>query len=326
MAYDKQVVAAVNERFAQRREEAFSRLEQRRQEVYEKLPDMRRLDRELSLTTLTLAKEAVENHLSEERIAQLRRDNLVLQSRRMELLAQGGFPTDYLKLQFRCPACEDLGYIGTRMCDCYREELVREAYRHSVLANAVPEASFGAFRLDYYPDIPDGTGVAPRERMENNLRICREFAFQFPKQTRSLLLQGPTGLGKTFLSGCISRELVEQGVDVVYETAHGIFDTLERDKFSSNAETHAAAQRILDCELLIIDDLGTEFVTAFSVSALYNLINTRLLRKKKMIISTNCDMSQLEKLYSARIVSRLVGEFTLLQFCGQDIRFLKSMD
>lgn len=326
MAYDKQVVARVNERFAQRREEAFSRQEQRRQEVYAALPNIRELDRKLSMTTMTLAREAVLSTLTPERIEQLRKENLVLQSQRMEQLAAGGFPPDYLKLTFHCPKCEDLGYVGPKMCDCYREELIREAYQSSVLAAAVPEASFGGFSLDYYSDQPDETGVSPRERMEHNLAVCKDFAFHFEDQHKSLLMQGPTGLGKTFLSGCISKELVERGVDVVYDTAHSIFETMERDKFTNSAEAHAATQRILDCELLIVDDLGTEFISNFTTSALYNLINTRMLKKKKMILNTNCDMKNLEKQYGPRVVSRLVGEFSLLKFCGEDIRFLKTLE
>lgn len=325
MAYDKKVIAEVNELFLRRREEAFSSLEQRRQEVYARSPQIQQLDQQLSLTTFTLAKEAVAGDLSPEKIQQLKEQNITLRSQRAELLVSLGYPFDYLKLKFHCPKCEDLGYVGSTMCSCYKEELVRTAYHQSVLASAVPDASFDAFVLDYYSPVPDATGVSPRDRMVHNFGICKQFAADFASQQKSLLMQGPTGLGKTFLSGCISKELVEQGVDVVYDTAHNIFSILEKEKFTNDELSHQSAQRFFDCDLLIIDDLGTEFISNFSVSALYNLINTRLLKKKFMIINTNCEMPELEKNYSSRIVSRFLGDFTLLKFCGQDIRFLKGM-
>lgn len=325
MGYEKKVVAAVNNIFSGRREMAFTTVERHRQEACQKIPQLQDIERQLSLTAMTIAREAVLHKLSEQRLHELRQENLMLQSRRVELLVAGGFPPDYLTLKFHCKKCEDLGYVGTEMCSCYKEELIKQAYHSSVLASAVPDASFAAFQLDYYSSAPDGTGIPPRERMAANLEKCKQFAFHFAQQNKSLLLQGPTGLGKTFLSGCISKELVEQGVDVMYDTAHNIFSILERDKFNGNAITREEAERVLECELLIIDDLGTEFITAFSVSALYNLINTRLLRHKLMIINTNCEMKELEKLYTPRVASRLVGEFTLLKFYGEDIRFIKEM-
>jgi DNA replication protein DnaC len=209
------------------------------------------------------------------------------------------------------------------MCGCYKKELLRESYQTSTLALVMPHADFDSFSLDFYPEQPDRPGaVSPRERMSFILNYCRSYCADFDGHCESLLFQGPTGLGKTFLSSCISKELISRGFDIYYETAYNIFALLEKEKFSApSPEISDAVRRIFECDLLIIDDLGTEFHTPFTTAALYNMINSRILRRAPMIISTNFETAELEKLYSPRIISRLMGEFVLLRFSGEDIRF-----
>ncbi len=325
MSYSKRVISTVNDIFERRREHAFSTLTKRKEELIAKSDEINALNRELAALPAVVIRATAEGVDVASQIQNIKKKSRELRMKRSEKLVELGYPLNYLDLLFNCEKCEDNGYIGSEMCVCYKNELIRQAYSQSVLAGAVPEASFKAFSLEYYSDVPDESGVSPRDRMKMNLNVCKGFAKKFDKQSKSLLLSGGTGLGKTFLSGCISKELVERGVDVVYETAHNVFATLEREKFSSSEETRREAERFLSADLLIIDDLGTEFISSFTVAALYNLINTRILKKKLMIISTNCEMRELERLYTSRIASRLVGEFTLLEFVGDDIRFIKGM-
>jgi len=313
----------VNEIFEKRRLDAADALEARRAEAFAAVPELRDICLQLRAVSAELVGLTARGDADPDSVGSLRRRHGELMQKRRELLDGAGLPPDYLEIKRVCPLCGDNGFVGSEMCRCYLAELRRYAYMTSPLAASQPDADFSAFDLGFYSAEPDGTGISPRRRMEETLSACRRFCENFSDGGNSLLFVGPTGLGKTFLSACIARELLGRGVDVVYDTAHGIFSALERDRFSHTEQTQAAVDRLLSCELLIIDDLGSEFVTAFTVSALYFLINHRLLSSSRMIISTNCELSELEKLYSARITSRLIDKFDLCRFCGEDIRLQK---
>ena len=225
-----------------------------------------------------------------------------------------------------CPICRDSGYVGENMCTCLAE-YCRSEQKKELTSLLSTNATFDDFTLDYYPTAVNPiTGLSPREQMEINYEFCVEYARHFrPGPDRNLLFNGAPGLGKTFLSACIAREVVDHGYSVVYDTAIHVFSCMEKQKFGGGTEEDVRmAERILACDLLILDDLGTEMSTAFIPSALYTIINSRILSEKPTIISTNYTIAQLSQRYTPQIASRLEGEYRLLPFAGSDIRKLKK--
>ena len=227
-----------------------------------------------------------------------------------------------------CRLCGDTGYVGQRMCSCL-DRFCQEEQRKELTSLLHPDASFDDFSLDYYPTGRNAaTGYSPREQMELVYESCVDYASHFrPQRARSLLMTGKPGLGKTFLSACIARAVVGKGYSVVYDTAIHVFSCLEKQKFGGGTEEELRmAERVMECDLLILDDLGTEMTTSFITPALYGIINGRMLEEKPMIISTNLTVAQLSQRYTPQIASRILGQYNILPFEGQDIRQLKSMN
>ena len=329
MAHDGKLLARARERLEQQRADNQAEHQRRLNQVYARVPEIQRIDAQLQgqmarLVRLTLTHK---EDLGEQ-IQALERENLDLQVRRAELLVEHGWPVEYLDEIVSCPQCRDTGLKDGRPCDCleklYNRELTRELsglLRHG-------DESFARFDLSLYSDQPDpGSSVVPREVMEVNYAICKRFAENFPEVSSNLLMQGGTGLGKTYLSACIARVVAEKGCSVCYDSAASALEAFERQKFSRDAEEAEAAatrvRRMLSCDLMILDDLGTEMVTSLSTSALYTLLNTRLVSGRRSIISTNLSDEELQKKYTPQICSRLAGEFRTIPFVGEDIRRLK---
>ena len=249
--------------------------------------------------------------------------NLALQAER-EALINEYFEEGFLDDSPICDICGGSGYIGSNMCECLRE-LCRQEQKKELTFLNVGRETFDQFRLDYYPDrIDPKLGVNIRAVMERTLQTCRRYAYSFSEKSGNLLFSGDTGLGKTFLSACIARTVADNGYSVVYESAGHLFSKLERAKFGGDEEARGDAEKYTACDLLIIDDLGTEMGGQFVTSALYTLINDRLLSRKSTIISTNLDVESLTKRYSPQIVSRLRGDYTRVAFLGEDIRVKKN--
>lgn len=260
---------------------------------------------------------------------ELERESLALQEKRRALLVQAGYPEDYLDPIYACPRCRDTGYVEGNMCDClvklYKQEQTRE------LAPLLGDGDqcFESFRLDYYSPVPLGDEpTAPRARMERIFQFCRRYAEDFSPASGNLLLTGTPGLGKTFLSASIARVVAENGHSVAYDTVSGLLSVFEREKFSRNEDGQSDAasrvRQLLSCDLLILDDLGTELDTAFTRSALYTLVDTRLRSGKKTIITTNLTQADIAQQYGAQLSSRLNGEYNWLVFTGRDIRALRK--
>ncbi len=306
MAYDGKLLARARERLEQQREDNLAEHQRRLERVYARVPEIREIDaarrgQMAKLVSLTLSRRPD----SSEQIEALREENLTLRARRAELLVGHGWPDDYLDDIYSCPRCRDSGLL-----------------RHG-------DESFEHFDLRYYSEEVDpDRHISPRKAMEVNLAICRRFAESFPKVPANLLMQGGTGLGKTYLSACIARVVAGKGFSVCYDSAAAALDAFERQKFSRDSAEAAAAdtrvKRMLSCDLMILDDLGTEMITSVSVSALYTLLNTRLVAGRRIILNTNLSAEELEKKYGPQICSRLAGEFQALPFLGQDIRRLKK--
>lgn len=329
MAYDGKLLARARGQLEQLRAENQALQQRRISEVYYKVPEIQRIDERMrqqmtELVHLTISRPADMS----EKISALKDENLDLQMRRAELLTENGWSIDYLDEIISCQKCRDTGVYEGHPCSCleklYNKELTKEL---GTLMQSGDEC-FESFDLKLYPDTPDPVrGVIPREVMGMVFSSCRRFADSFPDVSSNLLLQGGTGLGKTYLSACIARVVAEKGYSVCYDTASAAFDAFETQKFSRDAAAAEAAglrvKRMLSCDLMILDDLGTEMCTPGSVSALYTLINTRIVTKKCCIISTNCSDEELSRRYTPQIYSRIKGEFLPLPFVGSDIRLMK---
>ena len=304
-------------------------LSERRAEAYRKAPELSLIERELRALVPKAAVAALQHGQDVGRaIDEIAARSLKLQEKRRELLRGIGFPEDYIDEIYSCPICCDTGYRDGHVCSCL-EALYREEVRKS-LSNLLKlgNESFESFDLSYYSDHPDADGDSPRQHMRMIRDICKLYAEKFGPGSENLLFQGGTGLGKTFLSACIARVVAESGFSVAYVTAVSCVADFELQKFSRGSEAGEAAQeqveRYLGCDLMILDDLGTEMAGGYAPTALYTLIDGRLSAGKTTIISTNLKTEELERRYSPQIVSRLKGEYTEFVFKGSDIRQIKK--
>lgn len=320
MAYSKETYKKAEQELAQRRKRALAEREDRHRIAVESVPEILETEERMSAAGLATIKAlgmgAVD---AKEYIRKLSEINLNAQAQRRMFLKKAGFPEDWLDVHYSCPKCEDKGFVNGIMCDCFKDLLKSLEYEKLCSKLPVGSCRFDNFKLDYYPD---GAGTSPRRRMESVLNYCKTYATDFSRRSPSLLLYGKTGLGKTHLSLAVAGKAVESGYGVIYTSAQNLFNKLEKEKFGrSDGNTE---ETILDCDLLIIDDLGAEFTTQFTVSALYNIINSRELEGKPTIISTNLTPEQLTSTYSERIASRILSNFVMLYFDGSDIRQIKT--
>ena len=329
MNYDGKLLAQARSTLDRNREQNAAEQQRRTALIYSLIPEIAEIDGTMraqmaELVRLTISRTpdlAVKLHALQE-------SNLDLQMRRAELLTEKGYPIDYLDEIISCKLCHDTGYVDGAVCECLKKQYNRELTKELAVLLRDGSESFENFSLDYYSDSPDpATGRSPREVMEVVLSGCRKFANNFPDVSTNLMLRGGTGLGKTYLSACIARVVAEKGFSVCYDTASSALEAFERQKFARSPEESEAAslrvRRMLSCDLMILDDLGTEMVTPMSTSALYTLINTRLTGKQRTVISTNCSNAELERRYNDQICSRLYGEYLELPFVGTDIRLQK---
>lgn len=327
MGYSKQVIEKVKDEFERKRKAAEDAAEERKAEMYGACPVLRQIDNALAATGLKVYKAALDGKDGlEERIAALRKENEELQDDKRRILKMNGKPENYLDVVYSCKKCSDTGYDGLNMCSCMKKALVKEAYETSGLGAVLTKQGFDNFDLEYYSDAKTSNGISPRDNMRYILEEAKQYVKDFGKTERNanLLFIGKTGLGKTHISTAIAKGVIDKGYDVVYDTVQNIMNTYEQQTFGHNTDAATNVQRYDECALLIIDDLGTEFKNAFTQSVLYNLLNTRIISGKAMIISTNLDDSELfKKQYDDRINSRLIGNFRTFKFMGEDIRIKK---
>ena len=303
-----------------------SRFEARREAIFQRQPRLREIDMELRSTMSRIIAGALRRGTDPRpAVNRLRDENLSLQQEKRQLLADMNLPEDALDAKPACALCGDSGYRGGAVCRCLRSYYAQEQQKELSRMLDLGSQSFDTFSLEWYSDRYDSNiGCAPREHMETVYDVCANYAHQFGKKPANLLLFGQPGLGKTFLSAAIAREVSGEGFSVVYDTAAHIFERFETHKFSREEEADSDVERILGCDLLILDDLGTEMTTAFVQSALYQIVNTRLMEKKSTILSTNLMPGEIARRYSPQIASRIEGEYQLLPFFGEDIRKLKK--
>lgn len=324
MAYSNEIVRKARAELASRKADHESRMLARLHEAYAQVPRIKEIDI-LLRSSMAAAMQAafVKGGDAKAAMEKVKQANLALQKEKTELIERH-FGPGWLDETPICPKCGGSGYIGTFMCGCL-QELCRREQEKEIALLADEGQHFGAFRLDYYSDRPDPkTGISPRAIMSRGYDICRDYAEKFTPAAGNLLFNGGTGLGKTFLSACIAREVAAKGYSVAYETASHLFSKLEKHRFHPDEESCLDVKRLNECDLLIIDDLGTELPGQFVTAALYALLNDRLLANKPMVISTNLNIREIRERYSPQIGSRLNGNFEQIAFVGQDIRVLKN--
>ena len=323
MAYDGRIMQRALARFDEDKQRRASQLEQRRRTAFARAPRLAEIDTELRGTMSRIISSALARGTDPlPAIRVLRDENLQLQRERAQLLAALGYPADWLEEKPACAQCGDTGYVQGGVCRCLRAYYAREQLAELSRLLPLGEDSFETFSFDWYDSaVQPDFGVSPRENMERNFDVCRDYAYQFARGGGNLLLSGGTGLGKTFLSACIARVVSENGFSVVYDTAASVFSRFEDAKF--RRDDGGSEDRCMKCDLLILDDLGTEMTTAFVQSALYQIINGRLMEKRATIISTNLAPEDIGSRYGQAVRSRLEGEYEILPFFGEDIRRLK---
>lgn len=316
MAYNRDNFVKLKKEYETKKKNAIADAESRAAKLHALYPDVALIDEELRLTGVKLMQEAMKGKIGlEERIKAVENENLALQSRREALLKAYNIPLDYSDVKYECSDCMDTGYIGINMCHCFKSALAKAAFETSGLGALLKDQSFDTFDMFYYMDDRQNF-----DKMKKNVEKCRYYADNFDNSGKNLIFIGGTGLGKTHLSTSIAKVVIENGFDVVYDSAPNIFNDFNKEQFKDET---GLTDKYFECDLLILDDLGTEMHTAFTVSCLYNLINTRLNTGKSTIINTNLSIDELRKMYTDRITSRVFGCFEPLLFSGKDIRMQK---
>lgn len=297
----------------------------RKESLYRKVPRIAEIDREIAHFSVAQGKRMLAGDENAQRDLSVR--IAALRTEKQQLMRSLSIPEDYLNPPYECPDCMDTGYIGSSPCHCFTQKAIGLVYTQADLAGILDEENFKTFSLDYYAkdEIDPQSGISALEYARQAESRCFQFARTFGQSYENILLQGETGTGKTFLTHCVAKELLDAGHSVIYLTAHRLFDLLAKNAFRKDIANLPAYQNIFSCDLLIIDDLGTESANSLTVSQFFVCLNERIRNKKAMMISTNLRLSDLATIYSERISSRIVNEFTLLKLYGEDIRIKKKL-
>ena len=319
MAYDGKIMRRALQQFEEDRRTREERFQARRESIFRRQPRLREIEDELRSTMSSIITRDLRHRTDPGPAVEVPREE------KRQLLTQMGLPQDCLDEKPACALCGDTGYRNGQVCRCLRQYYAREQQKELSRMLDLGSQSFDTFSLDWYSQEYDADyGRSARENMETVYDVCADYAHQFGKRPGNLLLFGAPGLGKTFLSAAIAREVSSNGWSVVYDTAGRIFQRFEAQKFTREEDAGDDVDRVLNCDLLILDDLGTEMTTAFVQSALYQIVNTRLMEKKSTILNTNLMPGEIARRYSPQLASRIEGEYQLLPFFGEDIRKLKK--
>jgi len=301
--------------------------EQRKQNLYSRIPRLRAIEEALVRLSIEITR-AILNKSSdpEELLARLKKQQMDLKVEKAELLAANKYPIDYLDEIYQCKTCKDTGFVNHEKCRCFRQKEIYLNYEHSNFGSILSRENFEQFRWEYFPKEADENGIYPLKNMQGIYKRCIDFVNNFDKTDSNLFFIGNPGLGKTFLCNSIAKDLLDKGKSVIYNTVPDLIDSMRKYKFDfDNEEANLPyLNDIYNCDLLIIDDLGTELTTQFSNQVIYNILNKRIQNGKKMVISTNLSLQDFQSIYSERIVSRIIGNFESCKFMGIDIRLKKK--
>ena len=326
MALSNSQYDAIMREYGRQQIENHHKLEERRKEIYARLPVVKQLEAEIAERSVACAKKLLEGDKSV--LDRLKEDLRDLREQKALIIRAAGYPDDYLELHYRCPDCRDTGLVDGRKCHCFLQAQMKLLHAQSNLEDVLERENFNALSYEYYDDteILPQLGITNAAYMRRVVAGCREFVRDFDKKHDNLLFTGSTGVGKTFLTNCIARELMDDFHSVIYLTASDLFDVFSRNKFDyDNAEDMKDMYRfILDCDLLIIDDLGTELNNSFTSSQLFYCINERMNMSRSTIISTNLTLARLRDSYTDRVTSRIMSGYRIIPLYGGDIRLLKK--
>lgn len=298
----------------------------RMQKAYQALPRLLEIDNEISSLSITQAKKLIDG--DEDALTLLHSRLEELTGEKAQLLAEHGYPADYFQPPYDCPDCKDTGYIGSEKCHCFAQAAIDLVYTQSNIRRILETENFQNFSYDYYSSeqINPVTGRSSLETARQAVKDCQDFICTFDSEFRNLFFYGDTGIGKTYLSNCVAKELLDSGHSVIYFTASSLFRIFEKHAFDREQNADEDYLNIFSCDLLIVDDLGTEFSNTFTVSQLFLCLNERILRQKSTIISTNLTLTQLKEIYSERTFSRISSSYTMIKLFGNDIRILKKLN
>ena len=317
----EQIYAEAVEVLRTRRRNAQQEQEQRTDRIRREIPETAELDRQLRAVCGSIL-SAIGRPDNKERLKQIEQHTKAADAMLRDLLTAKGYPADYLDVHYTCQRCDDTGFVGGRPCVCLKQEIGRISAEQFNVRSQLVLCSFADFSLDYYRDLPPEQFHA----MEQNLAVCKAYADSFsPERSGSLLMSGNTGLGKTHLSLAIANALLQRGVHVIYDSIGSLLHILEQEHFGRGDSDSDTLSTMLDCDLLILDDFGTEFRTSFSRSMIYTILNSRMNAGKPMIVNTNLTLGEIREEYGDRVVSRLISASQMLAFYGRDIRIQKSL-
>ncbi len=325
MALTSEQYNSIIQQFDRRRRDNQYALENRIRDVYDKVPQIEEINNSISSISVEAARKRLSGDPSaSERLID---DIEALVNQRKSLLLINGFPADYLEPSYYCEDCKDTGFIGNEKCHCFKQAEIDILFSQSNISSMLQKENFDTFSFEYYSneEIDPFSGKTPLENIDEVVDVCYSYVRNFGKEHKNLLFLGETGVGKTFLTNCIANELLKKSYSVIYLSAIKLFDLLADYSFHSKnaALDEYTPKELLSCDLLIIDDLGTELTNSFTSSAFFNCINERLIQEKSTIISTNLSIENLDEVYSERILSRITGNYTILKIFGDDIRLLK---
>ncbi len=325
MNYSPEISAKAQRIIDERRTKASLQLEERRKEIEKNAPEVLEIQRQAALAASELSKLII-NHKNSfsESFSRIKKNNLDAQNYIREILSSKGYPEDYLDIKYHCSNCRDTGFDdnGTR-CICFKELASSLSIEELNRSANMPECDFEHFKLSYYSEKPDPNGVRPYENMREVFRFCKRYAEGFSLKSGSLLMIGNPGLGKTHMSVSIAKEVLKKGYTCAYGSVQNYLIDIERERFGRGVPGKDTLSLLLSADLLVLDDLGSENCTQFTESVLYNIINTRINTSVPTIVNTNYSAAELRSKYNPRIISRLFGEYSKVNFYGQDIRFIK---
>lgn len=325
---DKSYIKEILREYEKRRENALFQQKLRQEEVYNKIPRLREIDTEISKTGILIATAMLQNSQSyEESLDKIKTEMEKLKREKAILMTENNIPLEYLDINYTCNSCNDTGFLknGSK-CNCLTQELINKAYKMSGVQHVLERENFKTFDINIFSTEPfEGEEYSPRENMLNILNICEGFCINFDEDNEeNLLFYGTTGLGKTFMCNCIAKALLDRGKIVIYQTAFKILEIIEEHRFRKGSQVDMDDNNynlLFDADLLIIDDLGTELTNTFTNTEIFNIINSRLFRRNKTIISTNLSLMEIAETYDNRTFSRVFGKFTPLKFYGPDLRW-----
>ncbi len=325
MAYRRSVYIKAKNILEERRRKAENEQAQRRAAAVAVCPEIAEAEREMAAYAAEVIKSVSMGEDAKQFVLNLSKKNLEAQEKRKAALLSAGFPEDYLDVKYTCPVCHDTGSHDGYYCKCYLELIKQTAKDELGISQSMKKCTFENFDVSLYSEETDSElSVSPRRLATGTLRFCKNYAEKFSRESCSLLISGKTGLGKTHLSLAIANKVIDRGFDVYYASIHTVMDALQKEQFSREKVNESIGDRLYESDLLILDDLGSEFSTQFTVASLYNIVNTRINSGRPMIINTNLTLPELEERYSQRVTSRILGTSERLLLVGTDIRQKKK--